>query len=339
MSPLDYWVEKMSALPTLWVLCPCYYDFASVIELTKRTQRVIDQAYPNSFQIRFVPIDDSGGQDTEFRTQVTFPMAMTVPYNLGHQGALVYALRQMSAIIEDEDFIVTLDADGEDRPEDLPALLSPLLKERNEFSLVSLAERTKRQESPVFKLCYLVFKSIFHLLTGSTVKNGNFAAYRGWTVKHLLFHPFFDYCYSSSLLALAPNRRNVPLPRGTRYFGKTKMTWTSLIAHGFRMMLPFSERIAVRGIILSPFLFLFGLAAAICTFFLPSHLSPFAVASAFVLFSAGLLGLATAAIFFQVVNQTKALTIRNVSISGITSDPFREASESIGSHHLIYSRD
>ncbi|MBI2810495.1 MAG: hypothetical protein HYX67_06690 [Candidatus Melainabacteria bacterium] len=154
------------------------------------------------------------------------------------------------------------------------------------------------------------------------MKNGNFAAYRGWTVRHLLFHPFFDYCYSSSLLALAPNRHHVPLPRGSRYFGKTKMTWTSLIAHGFRMMLPFSERIAVRGIILSPILFVLGAVSAVCTGFLPPYYSNFALASTFLLFSAGLLGLATAGIFFQIVNQTKALTIRNVSIAGITSNPF-----------------
>jgi polyisoprenyl-phosphate glycosyltransferase len=325
MKPLDYG-SNMSAHPTLWILCPCYY--ASVIELTKRAQRTLEQNFPQYFQIRFVPIDDSGGQDTEFRTQVTFPMSMTVPYNLGHQGALVYALRQMSGVIEDFDYVVTLDADGEDRPEDLPALLAPLMRQPDELSLVALAARTKRQESPVFKLCYLVFKSIFQLLTGSTVKNGNFAAYRGWTVRHLLFHPFFDYCYSSSLLALAPNRRNVPLPRGNRYFGKTKMTWTSLIAHGFRMMLPFSERIAVRGIILSPFLFACGALSAISTVALPANLSAFAMAAAFLFFSAGLLGLATAGIFFQVVNQTKALTIRNVSISGITRDPFCETVQS-----------
>jgi polyisoprenyl-phosphate glycosyltransferase len=329
----------MTALPTLWIICPCYYDFASVFELTKRAQRTLEKALPNTFQIRFVPIDDSGGQDREFRTQVTFPMSMTVPYNLGHQGALVYALRQMSAIIEDGDFIVTMDADGEDQPEDLPALLAPLLKESDELTLVSLAERTKRQESPVFKLCYLIFKSIFHLLTGSTVKNGNFAAYRGWTVRHMLFHPFFDYCYSSSLLALAPNKRNVPLARGRRYFGKTKMTWTSLIAHGFRMMLPFSEKIAVRGIILSPFLFAAGAFFACCSAFLPANLSAIGLALVFVFFSAGLLGLATAGIFFQVVNQTKAITIRTVSISGITSNPFCEANQPIHSSDLAYSRD
>ncbi|MBI2810494.1 MAG: glycosyltransferase [Candidatus Melainabacteria bacterium] len=136
----------MTALPTLWVLCPCYYDFASVVELTKRAQQAINKAFPNSFQVRFVPIDDSGGQDIEFRTQVSFPMSLTVPYNLGHQGALVYALRQMSGIVEDHDYIVTLDADGEDRPEDLPALLAPLLDKGEEYSLVTLAERTKRQE-------------------------------------------------------------------------------------------------------------------------------------------------------------------------------------------------
>ena len=47
----------------------------------------------------------------------------------------------------------------------------------------------------------------------------------------------------------------VPLARGTRIQGKSKMGFLGLFTHGIRMLMPFSERIAIRGMIFSTFLF------------------------------------------------------------------------------------
>ncbi|MFP5489373.1 MAG: hypothetical protein ACLGHQ_13845, partial [Acidimicrobiia bacterium] len=56
-------------------------------------------------------------------------------------------------------------------------------------------------------------------------------------------------CYSSTLLTLRRPMAKVPCARGTRFAGRSRMNRYALIAHGIRMMLPFSERIAVRSLV------------------------------------------------------------------------------------------
>ena len=98
---------------------------------------------------------------------------------------------------------------------------------------------------------YLFFRTIFRALTGTTVRSGNFAAQRGASLVATIDHPSFDLCYSSSLLALRRPTAMVPCARGHRYAGRSRMSTYGLIAHGIRMMLPYSERIAVRAFLSS----------------------------------------------------------------------------------------
>jgi polyisoprenyl-phosphate glycosyltransferase len=170
------------------------------------------------------------------------------PFNLGHQRAIVYALRKILPGVGDDDAIVTLDADGEDRPEDLPRLLAPLQHQPHLEQTVALALRTKRNESLWFKVMYRLFRLLFRALTGATVRSGNFAAMPGSLAKRALLHPTFDLSYSSAILALDLPIEYVPCERGERYEGRSKMTYGRLAMHGLRMMMPFTDRIAIRAL-------------------------------------------------------------------------------------------
>ena len=90
---------------------------------------------------------------------------------------------------------------------------------------------------------------MFHTLTGTTVRSGNFAAYRGWLAKRILTHPYFDLCYSSTLVSLDVPVTPIPCPRGKRYAGRSRMNMLRLFMHGVRMLMPFTDRIAVRALI------------------------------------------------------------------------------------------
>ncbi len=281
----------------------------------------LGQAFPGA-ELRFVVVDDTGGQDPELLTsgEQSGTILLTVPYNLGHQGAIVFGLRKLAGLLSDEDVVVTLDCDGEDRPEDIRKLVEPLLLREDNLFCISVAQRTKRSEGLLFKVLYGFFKLFFQTLTGTVVRNGNFAACRGWFVKNVLFHPYFDYCYSSSLLALARQINCVPLARGTRYFGKSKMTITSLISHGLRMLLPFSERIAVRAIVASFMLLLLTTAAGTAAAGLAlvdfkAALVPAIVVT--VLLTISLVVLAASWIFFQTFNYARAMSLRVSTLSGI----------------------
>jgi glycosyltransferase involved in cell wall biosynthesis len=311
-------------LDKIWIISPCFYDFEAFAQLRRRTEQVLAENFPASTPI-FVLIDDSAGQDPQVRAEIASGsdlIVITPPYNLGHQGAIVYALRALSASMDDDDFVVILDSDGEDSPEDIPSLVRPLQMEKAAYK-VSLAQRTRRNESLVFKTLYTFFKVFFSVLTGTIVKNGNFAAFRGAFAKAVVVHPCFDYCYSSSLLVLATNRHNVPLPRGKRYAGQSKMTTVSLISHGFRMLLPFAERIAIRAIMTSACLVFAALALGAGTALLAwNHFSSFAAIGllALALLMVSTIVLATSCIFFLVHNQTRALMLRRLTgMDGETS--------------------
>jgi hypothetical protein len=188
------------------------------------------------------------------------------PFNLGHQRAIVYGLRKILPDVNESDLIVTLDSDGEDRPEDIPRLLAPLLDGADPVRTLCIARRTERNESLQFKVLYRMFRLMFRILTGTTVRSGNFAAYRGWLAERILSHPYFDLCYSSTLISLGIRTTSVPCARGERYAGQSRMSALSLFMHGVRMLMPFTDRIAVRA--LTAFTAIFGvgvLSAAIVT--------------------------------------------------------------------------
>ena len=160
--------------------------------------------------------------------------------------------------LNDNDVIVTMDADGEDLPEDLPRLVGAVLGTPDDDVLV-VAQRTKRNESVRFRVLYTLFKTMFRILTGTTVRSGNYAAYRASLARRILFHPYFDLCYSSTLVSLDIPVTEVPCIRGIRYAGESRMNLLRLFMHGVRMLLPFTDRIAARALIAFSAIFAAGI--------------------------------------------------------------------------------
>jgi len=225
----------------LWIFTPVYYDVASFLILR---EHLLEHG------ARFVVADDSAGRDPEVARlrELEDVEVIEPPFNLGHQRALVYAIRLKAEEIADDDVIVTLDADGEDKPEDLPRLVGELLADPSERAVV-MAWRTSRHEPPLFKVGYALFKLVFRMLTGSVVRTGNFAAYRGWVARHVLNHPQFDLSYSAALIALEMPVAHVPCARGERYAGRSRMGYRKLLLHGLTMLMPFTDRIVLRALI------------------------------------------------------------------------------------------
>jgi hypothetical protein len=259
----------------LWLVSPVYFDVESYLRLRENARAALASA--PALDIRFVAIDDSAGADPDIRglEAMAGQSVITPPFPLGHQRALVLGLRRLSARVEEADLVVTLDADGEDKPEDLVRLLAPLGQASSSLRTVVVAARTRRHESPAFRVLYVIFKTFFQLLTGTIIRSGNYAAYRGWLTHNVLFHPHFDLSYSSSLLSLGLNVQRVPCERGSRYAGKSKMTYVKLIQHGLRMLMPFADRIATRGLVVLSGLVGVGLLgmAALVSLKLSGHFS------------------------------------------------------------------
>jgi hypothetical protein len=203
-----------------------------------------------SGEVRFVVVDDSAGTDPDVAQLARYSdvNVLTPPFGLGHQRAIVYGLRAIAPDLNPDDVVVTMDSDGEDQPADLPRLLDVL---RTSGAALVLARRTKRSESFGFLVMYVCFRVVFRVVTGRTIRSGNFAAHRGASLVATIDHPSFDLCYSATLLALRQPTATVPCARGHRFAGRSRMNRYALVAHGMRMLLPFSENIAVRMLVLA----------------------------------------------------------------------------------------
>ncbi len=301
-----------------WIVSPVYRDVSSFEILREHLLEVLG---PEAAQARFVVVDDTAGQDEQIErlrrhADVTI---LRPPFNLGHQRAIVYALRKLLPRIGDDDAIVTLDADGEDKPEDLPRLLAALRPgggEERPKQRVVLALRTKRRESLGFKAFYRLFRLLFRSLTGATVRSGNFAAMPGSLAKRVLLHPTFDLSYSSAILALDVPVEYVPCERGERYEGRSKMTYGRLAMHGLRMLMPFTDRIAIRALAAFVFFGVLGATLAVVvvclklftTSAIPGWTSYIALGALIV----SLVALGNFVSLFVLFSQTRAVSLANI---------------------------
>jgi hypothetical protein len=90
---------------------------------------------------------------------------------LGHQRAIAIGLYYMHQLLP-VDAIVVMDGDGEDRPADIPGLLSALAEGGG---CMVFAARAKRLERPIFRFFNRLYRVIHWVLTGITVRVGNFS--------------------------------------------------------------------------------------------------------------------------------------------------------------------
>jgi polyisoprenyl-phosphate glycosyltransferase len=319
---------------TVWIFTPIYRDVRSFRILRERLLvELASSSQSPAGDVRFVAIDDTAGQDPEVvsLTDLDDVTVLQPPFNLGHQRALVYALRRALPRIADDDAVVTLDADGEDRPEDLPRLLAALNARPAVERRVVLALRTKRRESIGFKLFYRLFRLLFRSLTGATVRSGNFAAMPGSIARRALLHPTFDLAYSSAILALDLPIEYVPCERGERYEGRSKMTYGRLAMHGLRMLMPFTDRIAIRA--LGTFVF-FGVLGAVLAAIvvclklftssaIPGWTSYIALGALIV----SLVALGNFVSLFVLFSQTRAVSLASIEELEHGGDPFGPAGQ------------
>ena|SRR2546423_3586677 len=303
----------------LWIVSPTYMDVPSFLVLRERVRDVVSSTPELAgFETSFVLVDDTAGRDPAIDEVRGFADTRVIepPFNLGHQRAIVFGLRALQPCIDDADLVATLDSDGQDRPEDLPRLLAPVLFASERAHVVALARRTSRVESLAFKVAYLAFRIVFRALTGKVVRSGNFAAYRGVVGKRLLRHPYFDLCYSSTFIALDAPIEYVPCPRGSRYEGKSRMNSASLVLHGMRMLMPFIDRIAVRALALLSITSFVGIgllvSVVVVKIFTDTAIPGWATYAALGALLVSLVALSSWVILFATFSQSRGISLSNL---------------------------
>ncbi len=199
---------------------------------------------------------------------------VSLAVNIGHQRAIAVGLC-LAAQDHDFDALLIMDADGEDPPHAIEALTRDI-GDKKDYCFV--AQRKKRVETASFKFFYLLYKTFFKIITGKTISFGNFCVLSSSYVDRLvMISDLWNNLPAAILRSRFPLTR-IPIHRGRRYAGKSKMNFTSLVVHGLSGISVYADTIFVRLLILSVVLVIAStiLVAGLLTLriFFPAHATP-----------------------------------------------------------------
>jgi hypothetical protein len=236
------------------ILIPVYNDWQSVFELLKKINSEI-LTLEGEFSVIIVN-DASTENKPEFLVDLInlkFIRIINIKKNIGHARCNAIGLKYINEK-EEFDYIIPMDGDGEDRPEEI----SLLIKKIKEYpDIVITANRVKRSEGFIFKLCYLAHKYLTLVFTGQIIKYGNYTCLPKFAVNAMVNEPATWSSFSGSLAKTVKDKKYIPSERGTRYFGPSKMSFVNLLKHSLSIIAVFKKTLLIRSILfLIAYLFL-----------------------------------------------------------------------------------
>jgi polyisoprenyl-phosphate glycosyltransferase len=234
---------------TLTVLTPVYNDWTALATLVGTLDRELAS---RSRTATLLIVDDGSHQSASVgpfeAAALTGMEILHLRRNLGHQRAIAVGLAYLEAGDAPE-AVVIMDADGEDRPEDVNRLLDAL--EAGGAASVVFAERTRRSEGMLFATLYWAYRFLHLLLTGERVRVGNFSAIPRQLLRRLVAVSALWNHYAAAVFHARIPFITIPTSRGTRYAGASQMNFVSLVTHGLSAMSVFGDRIGVRLLIIT----------------------------------------------------------------------------------------
>jgi hypothetical protein len=163
--------------------------------------------------------------------------------NVGNQRAIALGIAHVQGQMDCEALVI-MDGDGEDDPKDVPRLLEAL-HEHNERCIV-FAARMKRSESWLFLVFYHLYRLVHLLLTGISVRVGNFSIVPGAYLPRLVLLWELWNHYAAAVFKSRIPYRTLPTRRAPRLAGRSRMNFSGLVAHGLSAISVFSEVVGVR---------------------------------------------------------------------------------------------
>lgn len=226
-------------------LTPVFNDWESLYILIKNLESQI-QAQPNLISLKIIAINDGSSESVARENlQSTIPIEIvSLKKNVGHQRAIAIGLQYIYSLNLENDFVVVMDCDGEDKPEDVFQLVKKC--QALEGKKIIFAQRKKRQESILFKTGYFFYKHIFHWLTGQKINFGNFSCVPQQLMKKIVVQDSLWNHFSGSVIQSRIPYDRLLLDRGKRYHGVSKMNFTSLILHGLSSISVYFDFLSVR---------------------------------------------------------------------------------------------
>ena len=228
------------------ILIPVYNDWQSVFKLLENINSEVSNL-DHDFSV--IIVNDAS---TETKPELSVNLEklnsikiINMKENRGHARCNAAGLKH---IFENEefDYVIPMDGDGEDRPEEIKQLVDNLNYHPDK---PIVGERIKRSEGVFFKFCYFAHKIITSTFTGQSIKYGNYTCLPKSTVEKMINEKATWSSFSGSLAKVAKDRATIPSERGTRYFGPSKMSFKNLLIHSLSIIGVFKINVLIRSIL------------------------------------------------------------------------------------------
>jgi hypothetical protein len=225
------------------ILIPIYNDWQSVFKLLDEINNL---SIDPEIQVSVIIINDASNHDRldkEINLEnINLIKILNMKINQGHTRCIATGLKYIYEK-EDFDFIIPMDGDGEDRPEEIKEFINKINMSNNQ---PIVGERIKRSENLIFKICYEIHKLITFTFTGKSIKFGNYTCLPKTTVEKMINEKASWNSFSGSLRKVEDNLISIPSIRGNRYFGPSKMSFSNLLKHSLSIISVFKQAVLIR---------------------------------------------------------------------------------------------
>ena len=236
------------------ILIPVYNDWQSLSKLLENINLEVSNL-DHEFSVIIVN-DASNENRPEFSVNLDNLKSIKIinmKENKGHARCNAAGLKYINEK-EDFDYVIPMDGDGEDRPEEIRLLIDKI---KEYPDTVITGDRIERSEGFIFKFCYLIHKYLTYVFAGQTIKFGNYTCLPKSTVAKMTDEAATWSSFSGSLSKSAKIRKSVSSIRGSRYFGPSKMSFINLLKHSLSIIAVFKFTVLIRSIIcLAVYIFL-----------------------------------------------------------------------------------
>ncbi|MDB9956500.1 glycosyltransferase family 2 protein [Candidatus Pelagibacter sp.] len=230
------------------ILIPVYNDWKSVFKLLENINEGLDGWGSDIAEISVIIINDGSTENrpennSKFENLISIKI-INMKENRGHGRCNAVGLKYINSK-EDFDFVIPMDGDGEDRPQEIGSLLC---KGYEDPEKVITANRVKRSEGLIFRILYLLHKYLTFIFTGQMIKFGNYSCLPKHVVSKMVNEAATWSSFSGSLAKIAKDRNSISSERGTRYFGPSKMSFIKLLKHSLSIIAVFKMTLLIRSI-------------------------------------------------------------------------------------------
>ena len=225
------------------ILIPVYNDWQSISKLLDN----IDLNLVNlEHEISVIVVNDASSHDRMDEDKVLENIKsikiLNMKANQGHARCIATGLKYIYEK-ENFDYVIPMDGDGEDRPEEIKEFIKQIENSNNK---PIVGKRVKRSEDLFFKICYEFHKLFTLAFTGKSIKFGNFTCLPKTTVEKMINEKATWNSFSGSLTKIEKDFIEIPSIRGDRYFGPSKMSFYNLIKHSLSIVSVFRKTFLIR---------------------------------------------------------------------------------------------